>query len=301
MDRTGEGELSAMSVLAEEQGLKIGKIKPQIGAVATGIDLRRPVDAATRQRLYDALVDNVCLVIRGQQFTPAEYQAAAELFGELMQDQNRLYLVDGQPLVSVLSNRHKDSQGRPAKLAKNASWHTDHTNQERPPKFTCLYAVELPDAGGGTSVCNTRAAYAALPEALRRRIDGMRTANTLLSSARAGDDANPDIVAANAEVAKQPVIQPLVRTHPERGSKAIWFHQNKTERILGMEPAETQSFLTELLQQALRPEFMYTHEWQLGDMLLIDNRSAMHKAGFDFDHSQHRLLYRVLVRGDRPY
>ena len=290
-----------MSVLAEEQGLRIRKIKPEIGAEATGVDLSLPVDEATRRRLYDALVDNVCLVIRDQRFTPGQYQAAAELFGQLMEDQNRLYLVDGFPMISVLSNRHKDSQGKPAKLAKNASWHTDHTNQERPPKFTCLYAVELPDAGGGTSVCNMRAAYAALPEALRRRIDGMQTANTLLSSARAGTDANPDIVQANVEAARNPTIQPLVRTHPERGTKALWFHQNKTERILGMEPAETQVFLSELLDQALKPAFMYTHEWKLGDMLLIDNRSAMHKAGFDFDHSQHRLLHRVLVRGARPY
>jgi taurine dioxygenase len=67
-----------------------------------------------------------------------------------------------------------------------------------------------------------------------------------------------------------------------------------------MDPYETQSFLTDLLETAIKPEFTYLHEWKLGDMLLIDNRSAMHKAGFDFDHSQHRMLYRTLVRGDRP-
>ncbi|NQV61275.1 MAG: TauD/TfdA family dioxygenase, partial [Alphaproteobacteria bacterium] len=75
----------------------------------------------------------------------------------------------------------------------------------------------------------------------------------------------------------------------------------KTERILGMDPAETQDFLTELLEVAMRPEFTYVHEYILGDMLIVDNRSAMHKAGFDFDHSQHRMLYRLLVRGERPY
>lgn len=288
-----------MSVIAEEQTLKIRKIKEHIGAEATGIDLRKPIDEATRARLYDALVDNVVLVIRDQDFTAAEYQAAASLFGELMEDQNRRYLVDGLPLVSVLSNRHKDSQGKTAKVAKNATWHTDHTNQEFPPKFTMLYPVALPDNGGGTSVANTRAAYEALPEDLKQRITGMKTANTLISSARMGE-GNPDIVRDQQGSEGGATIQPLVRTHPERGTKAIWFHKGKTEKILGMEPKETQDFLDELLETALRPEFVYVHEYQPGDMLIVDNRSAMHKAGFDYDHSQHRMLYRILVKGERP-
>ena len=289
-----------MNMLAQAETMQIRKIKEHIGAEVTGIDLREPVDAATRQRLYDALVDNVALVIRGQEFTAAQYQAAAELFGELMEDQNRRYLVDGLPLVSVLSNRHKDSQGNQAKVVKNATWHTDHTNQEQPPKFTMLYPVALPDKGGATNVCNMRAAYAALPDAWKQRITNMQTANTLLSSARA-KIANPDILREQRELKVPPRIQPLVRTHPERGTKAIWFHKGKTENVLGMDAEETQRFLDELLQVAIRPEFVYVHEYKLGDMFIVDNRSAMHKAGFDFDHNQHRMLYRILVRGDRPF
>ena len=289
-----------MSVLAKQRTMKISKIKEQIGAEVTGIDLREPIDEETRRRLYDAAVDNVALVIRDQKFTPAQYQAAAELFGELMEDQNRRYLVEGLPLVSVLDNRHTDSEGKPAKVGKNATWHTDHTNQERPPKFTMLYPVALPDRGGGTSVCNMRAAYEALPESWKARITDMKTANTLLSSARF-KVANPDVLKDQMERAAPPTIQPLVRTHPDRGTKAIWFHKSKTENILGMGAEETQAFLDELLEVAIKPEFTYVHEYRLGDMLIVDNRSAMHKAGFDYDHSQHRRLYRILVRGDRPY
>jgi taurine dioxygenase len=289
-----------MEVLTKTEPMKITKLKEHIGAEVTGIDLREPIDASTRQRLYDAVVDNVVLVIRGQQFSAAQYQAAAELFGELMEDQNRRYLVDGLPLVSVLSNRHKDSKGNVAKVAKNATWHTDHTNQERPPKFTMLYPVELPDKGGATSICNMRAAYEALPDAWKQRITNMRTANSLLSPARF-KIANPDVLRAQLEAKVPPTIQPLVRTHPDRGTKAIWFHKGKTENVLGMDPEQTQAFLDELLEIAIRPEFVYAHEYKLGDMLIIDNRSAMHKAGFDYDHSQHRMLYRILVRGDRPF
>jgi len=279
--------------------MKIAKIKEHIGAEVTGIDLREPVDAATRKRLNEAVAEHAVMVIRDQKFDAAQYQAAAELFGELMEDQNRRYLVDGLPLVSVLSNRHLDSEGKPAKVATNSTWHTDHTNQERPPKFTMLYPVALPDKGGGTSVCNMHAAYEALPAVWKQRISDMKTANTLISSARF-KIANPDILREQQAAKVPPMIQPLVRTHPETGTKAIWFHKGKTEKILGMEPAETQAFLEELLEIAIRPEFVYLHEYRLGDMLIIDDRSTMHKAGFDYDHSQHRMLYRILVRGDRP-
>lgn len=279
--------------------MKITTLKEHIGAEVTGIDLREPIDAETRARLNRAAAEHVALVIRDQKFEPKHYQAAAQLFGELMEDQDRRFLVDGFPMISVLSNLNKDSTGAVAKVAKNATWHTDHTNQERPPKFTMLYAVALPDKGGGTSVCNMRAAYEALPAEWKQRITDMKTANCLISSARY-KTGNPDIVKKQQEAKAPFTIQPLVRTHPETGSKAIWFHKGKTEKILGMEPEETQTFLEELLTVAIKPEFAYVHEYRLGDMLIIDNRSAMHKAGFDYDHSQHRMLWRMLVRGDRP-
>ncbi len=120
---------------------------------------------------------------------------------------------------------------------------------------------------------------------------------TLLSDSA----AFADIVQAQAEAENGAMIQPLIRTHPENGTKAIWFHTGKTECIVGMEPRETQAFLAELLETAIQPDFTYLHEWKLGDMLLVDNRSAMHKAGFDYDPNQHRMPYRALVRGDRPH
>ncbi len=290
-----------MTVLEKTETLRITKVKEHIGAIVTGVDLARPVDAPTRKKLYDAAVENVVLVIRGQaHLTPAQLQAAVEMFGELMEDQNRRYLVDGYPLISVLDNFHKDSQGSAAKVGKNATWHTDHTNQETPPKFTVLYAVEVPDKGGATSVCNSRAAYEALPGDLKRKLDGMKTENTLISSARF-KIANPDILREQLESKKPPMVHPLIRTHPETGTKAVWFHKGKTEKVIGMTPEETQDFLQDLTDRITQPQFCYAHQYQKGDLLFIDDRQSLHKAGHDFDPSQHRLLYRMLVRGDRPY
>jgi alpha-ketoglutarate-dependent taurine dioxygenase len=293
--------MNAVASQAPTQTMEVMKIKEHIGAIVTGIDLAQPVDAHTQKKLYDAAVENVVLVIRGQgHLTPAQLQAAGELFGELMEDQNRRYLVDGFPLISVLDNRHKDSKGEPAKVNSNATWHTDHTNQELPPKFTMLYAVAVPDKGGATSVCNSRAAYEALAEDVKRKIAGMKTENTLISSARF-KNANPDILKAQLDSKKPPTIHPLVRTHPETGTKAVWFHKSKTEKVTGMTPEETQDFLQDLTDKITQPQFCYAHEYQKGDLVIIDDRASLHKAGFDFDQSQHRRLYRMLVRGDRPY
>ena len=293
--------MSAVASQAPTQTMQVMKIKEHIGAIVTGIDLAQPVDAHAQKKLYDAVVENVVLVIRGQaHLTPPQLQAAGELFGELMEDQNRRYLVDGFPLISVLDNRHKDSKGQPAKVGGNATWHTDHTNQELPPKFTMLYAVAVPDKGGATSVCNSRAAYEALAEDVKRKIVGMKTENTLISSARF-KIANPDILTAQLESKRPPTIHPLVRTHPETGTKAVWFHKGKTEKVTGMTPEETQDFLQDLTDKITQPQFCYAHEYQKGDLVIIDDRASLHKAGFDFDQSQHRRLYRMLVRGDRPY
>jgi alpha-ketoglutarate-dependent taurine dioxygenase len=293
--------MSAIASQAPTQTMKVTKIKEHIGAIVTGIDLAQPVDAHTHKVLYDAAVENVVLVVRGQaHLTPAQLQAAGALFGELMEDQNRRYLVDGFPLISVLDNRHKDSKGQPAKVGNNATWHTDHTNQELPPKFTMLYAVAVPDKGGATSVCNSRAAYEALAEDVKRKIARLKTENTLISSARF-KNANPDVLKAQLESKQPPTVHPLVRTHPETGTKAVWFHKSKTEKVTGMTPEETQEFLQDLTDKITQPQFCYAHEYQKGDLVIIDDRASLHKAGFDFDHSQHRRLYRMLVRGDRPY
>ena len=113
--------------------------------------------------------------------------------------------------------------------------------------------------------------------------------------------SNPDVVREQAEKNIKQVTHPLVRTHPVNGTKAVWFHPSKLDHIVGMSPEESQEFIAEVTTHLTKPEFVYVHEWKLGDMLIWDNRAALHKAGFDYDPNQHRMLYRILVRGDRPF
>ena len=128
----------------------------------------------------------------------------------------------------------------------------------------------------------------------------MKTENTLISSARF-KNANPDIVKDQLESTKPPTIHPLVRTHPDTGTKAVWFHKSKTETVTGLTPEETQEFLQDLTDKITQPQFCYAHQYQPGDLLIIDDRASLHKAGFAADPNQHQRLYRMLVRGDRPH
>ncbi len=277
--------------------MRIEKISEHIGAEVTGVDLSQPVDEATRQRLYRALVDNVALVIRDQTFTPQNFFAAASMFGEPMQDEDPQYWMPEVPFVGTVDSMRKNKDG--SRVYNGERWHTDHTNQEIPPKFTTLYAVELPDKGGATNLANSRAAFEALPEDLRARIDGMQTVNVIVGSA--AKSTNSDRKKWQQEGKRKPVIQPLARTNPDTGTKAIYFHPNKVENIIGLTPEDTQDLLDELTGYTVRPEFTYVHQWRRGDMLIWDNRSALHRADFDYDPAQRRLLYRCLVKGERPH
>src|SRR5690606_7373631 len=280
-----------------QASMKITRLTTHIGAEVTGIDLRAPLDEATRKRLNEAVVAHVALVIRDQDFTPEQYLAAVSLFGEPMEQHFTQYALPGCPLVHEVSNRHTDKSGK--RVKHGAGWHTDHTNHVRPPKYTCLYAVSLPSSGGDTAVVNMRAGYDALPDEIKRRIEGMKTVNVFQGSASATYSGQ----SADAQAAQKPVpvLQPLVRTNPDNGTRALYFHPVKTENIDGMSPEASQALLDDLLARAVRDEFVYRHEWRKGDVLIWDNRAAMHHAYFDYDPGEYRLLYRVLVRGEVPF
>ena len=276
--------------------MKVTRLTPHIGAEVTGIDLRKPVDADTRRQLNAAVVEHVALVIRDQDLTPEQYLAAISLFGEPMEQHFTQYALPDCPLVHEVSNRHKDKSGK--RVKHGAGWHTDHTNHVRPPKYTCLYAVSLPSSGGDTAVVNMRAGYEALPQSVKDKIAGMKTVNVFQGSA--SERYSGQSAEAQVERKPEPVLQPLVRTNPENGTKALYFHPVKTENIVGMAPAESQALLADLLERAVQPEFVYRHKWRKGDVLLWDNRAALHRAYFDYDPEEYRLLYRVLVRGEVP-
>jgi len=273
--------------------LTITPLGKALGAEITGIDLSQPVDADMRARLNQALADHVVLIFPGQKLSPAQLMAASGIFGPSMPQHYSQFNMPDFPDIGVLSSRDADRRpdGTPI-LRGSECWHTDHTNRERPPKATILYALRLPSKGGDTSFASMRAAYAALPEADKKRLVGMKTVNRLdrNNTAKAEDRAKYDIG----------IVHPLVRTHPDNGTKALYFHPTKTDHIVGMEPGESIALLDGLLERIIRPDIVYRHHWRVGDLLVCDNRAALHRAHADYDPAEGRLLHRVIVEGDRP-
>jgi len=265
--------------------ITVTPLEPSLGAEISGVDLSKPLDAATKDILARALADHLALVFHDQHLTPEQYLAAAEAFGPPMRQHYSQHNMPDHPDIGLVW--HRNGQ-QPAER-----WHTDHTNREKPPAATILYGVEIPSRGGGTSVANMRAAYADLPEVERTKLRGLRTVNTL-------DDHHKDTRPEDMETFGKPVVHPMVRTHPVHGSPAVYFHVTKTAYIEGMTPADSRAYLSDLLDRMIRPEIVYTHQWRKGDVLVIDDRATMHRAHGDYDRSESRILWRIIVEGDRP-
>jgi len=265
--------------------LTIRKLHPVIGAEVTGINLAEPVDADTREALSRALSEHLALVFPDQDLTPEQYLNAGAAFGPVMRQHYSQNHMPGHELIGLVLH----TEGR--KVAED--WHTDHTNHEKPPLATMLYGVSVPSEGGGTSIASMRAAYDALDEDERQKLCAMRSVN-MLDIDRVG--TRPE----DEEKYGKPVVHPMVRTHPVHGSRAVYFHPMKVQYIEGMSPDLSRAYMEDLLQRMIRPEITYQHKWTKGDVLIFDDRATLHRAHGDYDRSESRVLWRILVEGDRP-
>ena len=153
-------------------------------------------------------------------------------------------------------------------------------------------------AGGDTQYVNMRIAYDGLPQEMKRRLDGLEAVHVYQS--RHSARKLMTLTTEARDHVPEAVTHPVVRTHPESGRKAIYINPIRIEGIVGMAEAEALSLLADLLEHATQPKYQYRHQWQPGDLVMWDNRSLLHKANGDYDMSQLRHLYRVMLQGDRP-
>jgi taurine dioxygenase len=276
--------------------MQIRTLSEHTGAEVMGIDLSRPVDAATRAALNRAFVEHRVLAIRDQQLAPQQVVAAVELFGEIFHQHNTRFALPECPEIHYLSNQDSFPDGR--RYIPGEGWHTDHSNDVRPPKATVLHAVTLPSSGGDTQFANMAAAYAALAPAQRARLDGLTAIHVYQSSHSARK------LMSLTETAKErvpnAVLHPLARTHPESGVRSIYINPIRIEGIRGLDHREALPLLHELLEHSTEDRFQYRHAWKPGDLVLWDNRCLLHKANGDYDMNETRYLYRVMLQGDVP-
>lgn len=276
--------------------MHVKPLTPRIGADIEGVDVANLDDAAFAA-IYQAWLDHGVLRFRGQTLSEDDLQAFSARFGPLeeiplgrLPEEMRKKIKNR--FVTVISNIIVD--GRPIGGLGNAeaAWHSDMTYNPTPPTASVLFSIEIPPEGGDTYFCSQYAAYDALPQDLKRRIEGLTlkhdAAHTSVGELRPGftEPASP--------VEAPGAVHPIVTTHNETGRKALFLGRRDWAYIPGLPLAESEALLDEIWSYAVPPDAVFRQEWRVGDLVMWDNRCTLHRRD-DFDPTQRRLLRRCQV------
>ena len=275
--------------------LTVKRLGNVIGAELLGLDLSRPLSDATVAEVRRAWLDNLVLVIRGQDITPAQHVAFSERLGEPERG-NALSHYNHPEHPEILMITNHTINGKPSETRNTGrQWHSDLSYTLRPPMGSILHAREIPEAGGDTMFSNMYAAYETLSPAMQAFLEPLQAVHDFMNSK---DMARRD--PATVEAMKQrtpPVAQPVVRVHPETGRKALYVHEAATMSIEGLAPEESRAILDFLFRHCETHEHIYRHRWQLHDIVMWDNRCVSHIALFDYSHSSPRHMLRTTLIG----
>lgn len=261
--------------------LQIRPMAPTCGAVVTGVDVRSMADGAFGE-IAEAFRDHRLLVIKDQSLSPEELMRFGERWGTLHVHPLTPHL-EGHPPVQAIRNTGK-------KTTLNEHWHTDMSFEPVPPKITMLHALEIPDLGGDTAFSDQHAAYESLSEGLRTMLDGVRAVHRSENLAR--------IMGKDPQEAPS-AVHPVFRTHPDTGRRALYVCRAFTQHFEAMTRSESAGLLEFLFERSVRPDFTLRHRWEVGDLVMWDNRSLLHYAIHDHG-DRPRLLHRVTVQGEVP-
>lgn len=273
-----------------------------LGADVEGVDLGNLTDAEF-EVIRKAWHEHLVLRFRGQRIDDAAHVALGRRFGELdFNPGTRLtgkVYVEGFPEIVKISNIVENGKPVGELGAGEADWHTDMCFIETPPSASLLRSLEIPPDGGDTSWMNMEAAYAALPEDLKQQVAGRSIKHdaVYVSSGK----QRPGTVAPESGDIRDiaGAVHPIVRTHPATGRKSLYLGKRFNAYVMGLEVAESERLLDALWAHVLGGDFTWTQHWQLGDMMIWDNRCTMHQRGA-FDPGSRRLLHRVVVKGEKP-
>jgi taurine dioxygenase len=275
------------------------------GAEIHGVDLAHPLDDATFAAIEDAFHRHMVIYFRNQRLTPNQHIAYSRRFGPLEIHVLKQYLLPDHPEVLRLSNV-KNERGEFIGLPDGGqTWHTDTSYRAKPSRASILYSLEIPhdDAGrplGDTLWSNTAAAYDALPESMKRRLDGLKAIHHYGKRARVANSPRAKLT-SEQRAATPEVHHPVVRTHPYTGRKALYVFEGECVGIAGMPEAEALALIKELHEHCLQPQFIYRHRWAVGDVVMWDNCQSLHFAVADYALPQRRLLHRTTIEGGIPF
>jgi len=274
--------------------LDIEPIDATFGAMARGIKVTT-IDEPTFRELYGAWLDYALLIFPDQHLTREQQIAFAKRFGPLEFEMTALSNVKDDGTL----RREADNDDRMKILKGNMGWHCDSTYMPVQAKGAVFCAEIVPTIGGHTGFADMRAAYDALDQALKARIEGLAAHHSLhYSQSKLGHDTRKsDGEYSGYGFHDGPVpLRPLVKTHPETGRNSLLIGRH-AHNIPGLSQAESDRLLQELVEFACQPPRIYHHDWTPGDAVLWDNRCLLHRAT-PWDMTQPRVMWHSRIAGD---
>jgi alpha-ketoglutarate-dependent 2,4-dichlorophenoxyacetate dioxygenase len=276
-------------------------LHPLFGVEIVGVDLAAPLDDATFAVIRAEFEEHSLLLFRDQALDDAAQVAFSERFGPLETT------VKANPAGGSFFARQSNldiatgavippEDRRMIYQKANYFWHTDSSFKRVPSLCSLLSARIVPPEGADTEFATMRAAYAALPEATRRRLDGLVAMHSLQHSRSLVD---PDVLTQEQRDEVPAVPQTMVRTNPVNGRKALYLGAHAFS-IVGWPREKGRAFLRELTEFATQERFVYRHTWRVGDLVVWDNRALLHRATAYDGAKYKRLMQRTTVAGDAP-
>ena len=295
----------------------IRKLGKHLGAEILGVDLSRPLDDGTFARISDAFFEHQVVVFRNQKLTPSQQIAFTRRFGELEHHVRKEHRLDGYPEILIVSNVVDERGAAIGVQDAGRFWHSDLSYKQVPSLLSALYAIEVPIKDGTvlghTNFASTTAAYDALSEDLKKRLQQLKNVHSYVYYRSKNIQAQNEEQARGDRVVQEHVLTeehlkqvpdaeaPIVRTHPVTGRKGLFINEAHTSHIVGLSKAESDALLKQICAHVIKPEFQYEHHWQAGDLLMWDNCAVQHKANFNYELPLRRLMYRTTVRGSAPF
>jgi taurine dioxygenase len=273
------------------------ELTPFVGAEILDVDLR-DISASTQDSINAAFARHGALLFRNQKISDDDLLVFSRALGDLdpppNQENGRLS-PPGYPDIYVVSNV-LDAGGAPigALGSGEAVWHTDMSYLDIPPFASMLYALEIPDAGGNTWLCSMVAAASELPDHLKKVIAGRRIKHD--GTYNSGGFLRKGVTPTDDPHKAPGAWHPSLCVHPETGEEMLYLGRRRNSYVEGYDADGSSRLLDELWEYATQPKFCYEHRWRVGDLLLWDNRSTMHRRD-PFDNAQRRVMHRTQIKG----
>ena len=277
--------------------ITVTKTGAALGARIEGADLTKPLDDATFAAVRAAFYEHEVVFFRGTALSDEDHIRFSARFGELRRIKLDQVHVK-HPELFVVSNIQEDGKYIGSYDA-GIFWHTDGAYLANPHALSALYAHEVPVEDGrvlgDTAYASMSAAYNALPDSMKKRLEGLKALQSInfrqQKTLKAGIQKE-----YNAAVKADPeAVHPVVRIHPVNKRKCLYVSEGYTEKIIGLPEDESRDLIAELTAHSTRPEFQYVHNWRQHDLVMWDDCSTLHKATFDYPPTLRRRMHRTTV------